>query len=287
MHHLPVRRGGRFVVALGMGGMGYSFGAAIGDGLRAGTSDRTVVIAGDGAFFMHGMELHTAIQYGLPVTVRAVQQQRPRHVRHPRAAVLRRPVQLQPVHAEPSRRRPGRDVPRAAIRRRRRHRRELPARAATRARVDGPSVVSIECSADEIPPFAPFLAFSNSISDHQGDDAPCRCPRLTISPARADRRGRPDRERAARDGHADHHGDDAVGVPARPGLRRVLHRQRLHRLPAATSCSNTWPTPAAWRSGPTACAASRPPRSRACGWPTTGWARRPRSTPAPSPTARP
>jgi acetolactate synthase-1/2/3 large subunit len=27
---------------------------------------------------------------------------------------------------------------------------------------DGPSVVSIECSADEIPPFAPFLAASRT-----------------------------------------------------------------------------------------------------------------------------
>ena len=27
-----------------------------------------MVIAGDGAFFMHGMEIHTALQYGLPVT---------------------------------------------------------------------------------------------------------------------------------------------------------------------------------------------------------------------------
>ena len=30
VHYLPVRRDGRFVVALGMGGMGYSFGAGIG-----------------------------------------------------------------------------------------------------------------------------------------------------------------------------------------------------------------------------------------------------------------
>ena len=30
IHYLPVRRDGRFVVALGMGGMGYSFGAGIG-----------------------------------------------------------------------------------------------------------------------------------------------------------------------------------------------------------------------------------------------------------------
>ncbi len=72
VHYLPARRGGRFAVALGMGGMGYSFGAGIGmafgrtNGGRAG--GRTVVVAGDGAFFMHGMEVHTAVQYRLPVT---------------------------------------------------------------------------------------------------------------------------------------------------------------------------------------------------------------------------
>ena len=72
IHYLPVRRGGRFVVALGMGGMGYSFGAGIGMAFgRANSgrpSGRTVVIAGDGAFFMHGMEVHTAVQYRLPMT---------------------------------------------------------------------------------------------------------------------------------------------------------------------------------------------------------------------------
>ena len=29
----------------------------------------TVIVAGDGAFFMHGMEIHTAVQYELPITV--------------------------------------------------------------------------------------------------------------------------------------------------------------------------------------------------------------------------
>ena len=66
IHGLPVRRGGRFLVALGMGGMGYSFGAGI--GMAFGRNRRTVVIAGDGAFFMHGMEIHTAIEYRLPIT---------------------------------------------------------------------------------------------------------------------------------------------------------------------------------------------------------------------------
>ncbi|MER6473290.1 thiamine pyrophosphate-binding protein [Streptomyces collinus] len=66
IHLLPAPRHGRFVVALGMGGMGYTFGAGIGAALATGR--RTYVLAGDGAFFMHGMEVHTAVEYGAPVT---------------------------------------------------------------------------------------------------------------------------------------------------------------------------------------------------------------------------
>ncbi|MGV9412928.1 thiamine pyrophosphate-binding protein [Nocardia sp. NPDC003693] len=66
VHHLPVPDGGRFLIALGMGGMGYSFGAGIGSALGRGR--RTVVIAGDGSYFMHGHELHTAVEYRVPVT---------------------------------------------------------------------------------------------------------------------------------------------------------------------------------------------------------------------------
>jgi acetolactate synthase-1/2/3 large subunit len=54
-----------FFVALGMGGMGYVFGAAIGSTLH--TRKRTYVFAGDGAFFMHGLELHTAVEHDLPL----------------------------------------------------------------------------------------------------------------------------------------------------------------------------------------------------------------------------
>ena len=67
IHHLPARRAGRFVVALGMGGMGYSFGAGI--GMAFARRRRTVIVAGDGSFFMHGLEMHTAIQHRLPVTL--------------------------------------------------------------------------------------------------------------------------------------------------------------------------------------------------------------------------
>ncbi|MFG2793705.1 thiamine pyrophosphate-binding protein [Streptomyces sp. NPDC048419] len=66
VHHLPAPRHGRFVLAVGMGGMGYTFGAAIGAALATGR--RTYVLAGDGAFFMHGMEVHTAVEYAAPVT---------------------------------------------------------------------------------------------------------------------------------------------------------------------------------------------------------------------------
>ncbi|MFB8007915.1 thiamine pyrophosphate-binding protein [Nocardia sp. NPDC056000] len=66
VHHLPVPDGGRFLIALGMGGMGYSFGAGIGCAL--GRRRRTFVIAGDGSYFMHGNEVHTAVEYQAPVT---------------------------------------------------------------------------------------------------------------------------------------------------------------------------------------------------------------------------
>lgn len=65
-HYLRCPRRGRFVLALGMGGMGYTFGAAI--GAAFGSGKRTYVLAGDGAFFMHGMEIHTAIEHDLPIT---------------------------------------------------------------------------------------------------------------------------------------------------------------------------------------------------------------------------
>jgi acetolactate synthase I/II/III large subunit len=51
---------------MGMAGMGWTFGAAIGAAFATGR--RCTVIAGDGAFFMHGLEIHTAIEHELPIT---------------------------------------------------------------------------------------------------------------------------------------------------------------------------------------------------------------------------
>lgn len=160
IHHLPVRRGGRFAVALGMGGMGYSFGAAIGMafGRAVGSrlSRRTVVIAGDGAFFMHGMEVHTAVQYRLPVTF--VLFNNNAHA----MCVTREQLFYDDLYSYnrfgPSRLGaglaamfPGLSAIDVA---------DVDALAAAlegAMTVDGPSVISVECSADEIPPFATFL----------------------------------------------------------------------------------------------------------------------------------
>jgi acetolactate synthase I/II/III large subunit len=165
IHLLPVRRSGRFVVALGMGGMGYSFGAGIGMcfarsmGTRAtshGPRRRTVVVAGDGSFFMHGMELHTAIQYGLPLTV--VLFNNNAHAMCVTREQLFYGGQYSYNRFAPSRLGaglaamfpglPSVDVSDVAA---------LPCALRDAFAHDGPAVVSIECSADEIPPFAPFL----------------------------------------------------------------------------------------------------------------------------------
>jgi acetolactate synthase-1/2/3 large subunit len=160
IHHLPVRRDGRFAVALGMGGMGYSFGAGIGMAFGRAMGNepgrRTVVIAGDGAFFMHGMEVHTAVQYRLPVTF--VLFNNNAHA----MCVTREQLFYDDLYSynrfAPSQLGAGlagmfpglSSVDVADID-------ALPAALERAMAVDGPSVVSVECSADEIPPFAAFL----------------------------------------------------------------------------------------------------------------------------------
>lgn len=54
-------------IALGMGGMGYSIAAAIGTQLLASPGETTTVVLGDGAFLMLGLEIHTAVELGLPI----------------------------------------------------------------------------------------------------------------------------------------------------------------------------------------------------------------------------
>ncbi len=65
-HLVPAPRDGRWLIALGMAGMGYAFGAAI--GAACATGRRCTVIAGDGAFYMNGLDVHTAVEHQLPIT---------------------------------------------------------------------------------------------------------------------------------------------------------------------------------------------------------------------------
>ena len=115
VHYLPARRGGRFAVALGMGGMGYSFGAGIGMAFGRANSGRpagrTVVIAGDGAFFMHGMEVHTAVQYRLPVTFVLFNNNAHAMCVTREQLFYDEPLQLQPIPAQSARCRAGGHVP--------------------------------------------------------------------------------------------------------------------------------------------------------------------------------
>ncbi|MBT2525718.1 thiamine pyrophosphate-binding protein [Streptomyces sp. ISL-99] len=67
MHYGSVPPGSTSTIALGMGGMGYSIAAAIGAQLGSRPGTRTVVFCGDGAFLMSGLEIHTAVELGLPI----------------------------------------------------------------------------------------------------------------------------------------------------------------------------------------------------------------------------
>ncbi|MFC8046704.1 thiamine pyrophosphate-binding protein [Nocardia sp. NPDC057353] len=155
VHHLRVPEGGRFVVALGMGGMGYAFGAAIGACLARGR--RTVVIAGDGAFYMHGMELHTAIQLDLPLTVVVFDNSahgmcltREQLYYGDRYSFNRfRPADLGAGMAAMFPGLPARSVRTAD---------DLSAALSAAFDTPGPSFIAVTCDPDEIPPFLPFLS---------------------------------------------------------------------------------------------------------------------------------
>lgn len=66
VHSLTAPRESLWDMSLSMGGMGYCFGAAV--GAVSVNRKRTWVLAGDGSFLMHGMEIHTAVEQNLPIT---------------------------------------------------------------------------------------------------------------------------------------------------------------------------------------------------------------------------
>ncbi|CAM3017707.1 thiamine pyrophosphate-binding protein [Prescottella defluvii] len=173
VHHLPVPRGGRFVVALGMGGMGYSFGAAIGSGFAR--RRRTFVIAGDGAFFMHGLEIHTAIEHHLPITFVVFDNKA-------HAMCVTREQLFYGDRYSFNRFRASRiaegvaamfpSMP------------SYPARTCDQlfdaleaaASTSGPSFIAVDCDPDEIPPFRPFLERAPHPAEEAHHDHPAARP---------------------------------------------------------------------------------------------------------------
>jgi acetolactate synthase-1/2/3 large subunit len=67
IHGMTLPHGATSTIALGMGGMGYAIAGAIGAQLGARATERTVVLCGDGAFLMLGLEIHTAVERRLPI----------------------------------------------------------------------------------------------------------------------------------------------------------------------------------------------------------------------------
>ena len=299
IHHLPVRRGGRFVVALGMGGMGYSFGAGIGMAFgranRGRPRGRTVVIAGDGAFFMHGMEVHTAVQYRLPVTfvlfnnnahamcvtreqlfyddLYSYNRFAPSQLGAGLARMFPGLSSIDVGDLDELRRSTGRGTGRRrSVRGQRRVRRRR-----------NPAIRTIsQCN-------APTKQLSNNRSQPEGEPIPMSLPALDDIAVHSGRPSRSTAWSASRPRPREKatpivHGDDAVGVPARRGLRPVLHRQRLRRLPArrAVRIPGGHPQPRGVDLQPARLHHDRGARPLAGLRPAR--VRRPRSTPARSPT---
>lgn len=158
IHYMMHRGSSLFSVALSMGGMGHSFGCAIGAAFAQQPSrKRSVVIAGDGAFYMCGMEIHTAWQYNLPITF-ILFNNNSHGMCHIREAVyfgeptrdnLFHPSQLGAGLATMLPGLSGYDVSDTAT---------LTEVLASVARTDGPAVLSLNTSPNEMPPFLPFLA---------------------------------------------------------------------------------------------------------------------------------
>lgn len=65
IHHLKTKGHGHCFISLGMGGMGNSIGAGIGGAIAS--SKKSYVFLGDGSFLMYGLEIHTALQYKVPI----------------------------------------------------------------------------------------------------------------------------------------------------------------------------------------------------------------------------
>ncbi|MFJ9541286.1 thiamine pyrophosphate-binding protein [Streptomyces sp. NPDC101225] len=167
VHLLPAPRHGRFVLAVGMGGMGYTFGAAIGAALATGR--RAYVLAGDGSFFMHGMEVHTAVEYAAPVTFVVFNNQA-----HAMCAVREEYLQggvrgddrfsRTDLAAGMAAAFPSLEVTAAE------HAAHLRRALLLSNAGGGPAFVAVDCDPAEIPPFQPFQSFNEPTKGSEATD---------------------------------------------------------------------------------------------------------------------
>ena len=67
LHYLHFPRHIKTIISLGMGGMGYAIPAGIGAQLGGPKNKAAWVITGDGGFLISGLEIHTAVEYQLPI----------------------------------------------------------------------------------------------------------------------------------------------------------------------------------------------------------------------------
>ena len=67
MHYLQFPKNVKTIISLGMGGMGYAIPAGIGAQLGGPKHKTTWVMTGDGGFLVSGLEIHTAVEYQLPI----------------------------------------------------------------------------------------------------------------------------------------------------------------------------------------------------------------------------
>lgn len=65
-HYFDTRGADTYFIDLGLASMGSAVAGVVGGALAA-PSRKAVALVGDGAFAMHGFEVHTAVEYGLPV----------------------------------------------------------------------------------------------------------------------------------------------------------------------------------------------------------------------------
>ncbi len=155
VHYIDCPSNGRCLIAMGMAGMGYTFGAAIGATVTTGR--RCTVVAGDGAFYMHGLEIHTAVEHRLPITYLLLDN-------HAHGMCLVREELLLGRRAGYNSFRPANLAGGLSalfpglFARSCRTRAELERALVETRNVRGPAVLAVELGDVEIPPFSAFLA---------------------------------------------------------------------------------------------------------------------------------